>query len=145
MKQFFAITAACLVALLLFALVVTAALIVIPELLDNSSDKRDARARTVKPQGFKFIEHQRVDAADTFTVRGVVQNSSAVTWNYPSIKLRLLSNGKVVTICDGMAFGNMKPMSKRSFLVECKETQTPASGQLYQYELFVDDAMQDEG
>jgi hypothetical protein len=142
MKQFLATTAACFCALLLFGLVAYATLTIISGLEDEPSDSGIGPTDIVNPPGFKFIEDRQVANADTFTVFGVVKNTSQITWKAAYIKLRLKSYGKLLRSCDGMLFA-LKPSSKRAFLIECMDTEQPDSARQYEHELVIDHATQE--
>jgi hypothetical protein len=140
MKQFFVTAAACFVAfgLLVLSLV---AVSYVPGWIDRSSGSGDeAKGRTDKPVGFQFLEHEHIVSPDKFTVRGVIQNTSKKTWNYPSIKIEIASNGRVINTCEGMAFGTFKPMSKRPFQIECEDIDNVPDQSTYRYKIFVDSA-----
>ena len=140
MKQFFATVAACFVAFVLLLLSVVV-LSYAPEWADRWSDSDDEeKGRTEKPEGFRFLEHEHIVATDNYTVRGVVQNTSNRTWEYPSIKIEIESNGRVINTCEGMAFGTFKPMSKRPFQIECEEIDNVPDQSTYSYKIFVDSA-----
>jgi hypothetical protein len=144
MKQFLVTVAACFTAgILLVALVFF--LSFLPDLIEDASGEADPSGRTENPKGFLFLEQEVVAGTDTFTVRGVLENASGLAWNYPFITLRLTDSGNVVNSCEGMVSGTMQAASRRAFIVECKDTQSPASDKSYDYQLMVSSAMRHKG
>ena len=145
MRHFFATVAACFTAGLLLILSI-AALSFVPDWIESSASSDEKEGRTSRPQGFRILEHKTVPNTDTYTVQGVLQNSSTAAWNYPFIKLRLEQNGNVISLCEGMVSGTMQPMSRRAFQIECEDAESPeATDSSYRYEIFVDSAMRHKG
>ena len=71
------------------------------------------------PPGVTVIEHSQVQGTPSFTIVGVVENSSKTSWQSVSIAADILAAGVKVNSCETDLDDDFPPNARRAFKIEC--------------------------